>query len=288
MSYLRNLVLLAVLILTLNVVLTTLSSEQPQEEAARFLKILQSGDERQTVLQFGDNTCGCQPRGGYVAFIKYESGEPDNLAFAFGHPLKVGEMSQTPVPTRLKNPGGNLPWEKPESREVRIKVQFDPKLYSPYFLPLDMAFGHAVKEEDLKKFCADPAPNFTRELAIRLRPELTAGVVKPPDNSSDAEKFMADHYMPLLPPAERKYFRPLDAGVVTMADGSSVPASNFAAQLPRLREAEVKLLVVRRGRFKHWQVKKGTVFNPVFQLADGKLVPLSGPNDELVPGSAVH
>lgn len=288
MSYLRNLILIAVLILTVNVVLRTLSSEEPQEEAGRFLKILQSGDERQTVLQFGDNTCGCQPRGGYVAFIKYESGEPDNLAFGFGHPFKVGEMTQTPVPTRTKNPGGNMPWEKPESREVRVNVEFDPKRYSPYFVPLDMAFGHAIKESDLKKFCADPSENFSRELTVRLRPELAAGVVKPPDNNPDKEKFMADHYLPLLAPAERKYLRPMDAGAVILEDGTSVPASNYAAQLPRLKQAIVKLLVVRRSRFKHWQVKKGTVCNPVFQLADGKTLLLSGPDEELVPGSASH
>lgn len=286
MTLIRNLILVGVFLLTLKIVLTTMGSEQPTEEAARFLKIAQSGDERKIVSQFGDNTCGCQPRGGYVAFIKYESGEPDNLAFLVGHPFKVGDMSQRRVPTKLKYDGGNLPWEKPESSEVRVKITFDPSSYSPYFLPLDMAFGHATKIEDLKKFCADPAPGFTRDFALRLRPDVKPGVVAGPEKLIDKEKFMADHYMELLEPAERKHLRPLDAGVVTLADGQTAPAADFLNQYPRLKEAELRLLVVRRGHFKNWQVKKGKISNPIFQLPDGKTIALEGPEDELVPGSA--
>ncbi len=288
MSFLRNIVLLGVLATTLVVIITTLASEEPTEEGARFLKILQTGDMHTILLQFGDNTCGCQPRGGYEAFIRFESGEPDNLAFLTGHPFMVGSMSQKWVPTRTKFPGGTLPWESPESNEVRVNIKFNGNEYSPYFLPMDMAFGYPVKAEELKKFIADPSEHFERQLALRLRPDVKPGLVPPPDKNRKRDPYMADYYKEQLPAESTKFLRPMDASNVTNTDGPSVPASQYAAKLPRLKEAVLKLLVVRRGKFKHWQVKKGAVCDPVFELADGKIVSLKGPEVELVPGSATH
>lgn len=282
MTVLRNIVLLAALAVTLFVIFTTLAAEEPTDEANRFLKIIQSGDMHTILLQFGDNTCGCQPRGGYEAFIRFESGEPDNLAFLMGKQFSFHHLTQKWVPTRAKFQGGNLPWENPESNEVRAELKFDQD-YKPVFLPMDMAFGYPVKQEDLEKFCNDPSEHFERQIALRLRPDVKEGVVGPPRKQ---DPFMADYYKKLLPPEETRYLRPLDASAVTTADGKQIPATEFAAKLPRLKEAVLKLLVVRRGKHKHWHVKKGAICDPVFELADGKTVTLKGPEVELVPGSA--
>lgn len=283
MTALRNIVLLGALAVTLFVIFTTLAAEEPVEEAQRFLKILQTGDMHTILLQFGDNTCGCQPRGGYEAFIRYESGEPDNLAFMTGHPFTFEHLAQKWVPTVAKFQGGNLPWEKPESNEVQADIKFD-KGYTPYFIPLDMAFGYPVKQADLDSFVADPSKGFERQIALRMRPELGAGLVDSKPRPHDP--FMADHYKELLPAEQTRYLRPQDAAAVITADGKTINAVEFANKMPKLKQAVLKMLVVRRGKYKHWHVKKGAICDPVFELSDGKTVALKGPAIELTPGSA--
>src|SRR5689334_18526150 len=150
MVFLRNILFGGILIATIMILLTTMGSEPSTEEAQVFLSRLQEGDDRAVIMQFGDNTCHCQPRGGFMAYLKYQTGENENLAFLLGQKFKIGEMSSKVVPTIEKIKGGHLAWEAPESTQVDVPITFDRGTYSPYFLPKDMAFGYLTKEADLK------------------------------------------------------------------------------------------------------------------------------------------
>lgn len=278
MANLRNILLIGIFVLTIGVMLTTLGSEPSTEEAVFFLKKVQEADKPVVIAQFGDNTCHCQPRGGFNAFLKFESGEDDNLAFIWGQKFQVGSMSERPIPTVEKFKGSNLPWEQPESTQVDVQLRFDKGTYSPYFLPLDMAYGHPMKEAALQEFCKNPEPEFNRAIALRLRPSLAPGLVaaavKDPHKKPE---FTSDYYLTLLPPEQAIYVKPADAADLMLQDGSTQPAAKFAEQLPRLKAATLRLEIVRRGRFQRWAVKKGSVRDPVFLLADGKELALKTP-----------
>lgn len=260
-----------------------MGSEEPQEEATLFLAKLKQADKPAVLTQFGDNTCHCQPRGGYIAFLKYESGENDNLAFLFGHDFASRITATRAVPTKEKFQGSNLPWEQPESTEVDVALDFARKSYQPYFLPLDMAYGYLTKEEALKEFCADPSKDFWKGLALRLRPGLAPGLVKAPEKRNKPE-FMADYYLTLgLPEEECKYLKPKDAaGVIESKSGKEVPAENFKNELPRLKSAMLRMSVVRRGRFARWSVKKASLLDPCFELSNQKELKLKSPE---LPGA---
>lgn len=278
MANLRIILLMSIFVLTIGVMLTTLGSEPSTDEAAFFLRKVQEADKPVVIAQFGDNTCHCQPRGGFNAFLHFESGEDDNLAFIWGQKFLIGSMSQREIPTVEKFKGSNLPWEQPESTQVDVQIAFDKGTYSPYFLPLDMAYGHPVKIADLQSFCKDPSADFNRSLALRLRPSLEPGLlpvaVKDPNKKPE---FTSDYYLSLLPAEQAIYVKPTDAADVLMSDGAKKAAANFADQLPRLKSATLRLEIVRRGRFQRWAVKKGSVRDPVFALADGKELALKTP-----------
>ena len=289
MLFFRNILLGGILIATIVILVTTLGTEPSTDEAGIFLDKLQQGDRHSVVTQFGDNTCHCQPRGGYVAFLKYESGENDNLAFLYAHKFKAGtDMKTREVPTVEKFQGSSLPWEHPESTEVDVPLSFDKNEYSPYFLPLDMAYGHPVKEADLDAFSKDPSKEFWTSLALRLRPSLDKGVVAPAAPDADKKpEFMADFYKSMLPPEACKYLKPTDAGdVLSKAEGKATPATAFTAKFPRLKAAVLRLTVVRRGKFQRWSIKKGTLIDPVFELADGKELALKTPEKALAAAAA--
>ncbi len=283
MVFLRNLLLFAIIAGVIFIVVRTLASDASTDEATLFLQKLQDGDASQVVPQFGENSCHCQPRGGYLAYLKYESGEQDNLAFLLGHPFSYGEYSVKSVPTISKYKGGDVNLEKPESVEIDAPVSFD-KGYTPYFLPMDMAYGYPIQKADLDSFCKDPSSDFAKSLALRLRPTLDAGLI--PKAQAPAKdkrpEFSADLYKELLPAEEARYLKPTDAAAVLDADGKAKPAAEFAKDLPRLKRAILRLYIGRRGELKRWAVKKVRIKDPVFQLSDGKELALQTPEDALV------
>ena len=291
MILLRNLILFLLLAGILAIILRTLASDESTDEASLFLRKLKEGDVTTLVPQFGENACHCQPRGGYLAYLKYESGEQDNLAFLLGRQFEHGEFSVKPVPTILKSKtSSEVPWEKPESVEIDVPIAFSKDSYSPYFLPMDMAYGHPLKKSELDAFCKDPSVDFARNMAVRLRPSLEPGLVAkaaPPDPNRKPE-FSADQYMELLPADQTKYVKPTDAGSVLMPDGKTLPASTFAEQLPRLKKATMRLYIGRRGDFKRWAVKKARIKDPLFEVRDEQSkegfreVQLSTPPEALV------
>ncbi len=288
MPILVKLILSAFVIAVVGIVIVTVGSDPCTDVANIFLKQLKEGESSSIVNLMGENTCHCQPRGGYIAYFKYESGENDNMAYLFKHPFKTGDMSVKAVPTVEKIKGGHLPWEKPESTEVDMPITFDKESYSPVFIPMDMAFGIPVKQEVIESFAKDPSKDFARDLTIRLRPSLAKGLippVQPKDPKKEAE-YMADLYLEMLPPEEAKYVKPTDAADVITADGKAHPASEFEKLLPHLKRATLRLYMGRRGVLQRWAVKKARLKDPVFELADGKDMALTSPEAALmdVPG----
>src|SRR5271155_4305003 len=125
MAFLRTLLFVGMLGVTVLLVSNMLSSVPSTKAAASFIGLLQKGDEDSIINTFGENSCHCQPRGGYLAYLKYESGENDNLAFLFGHKFKAGALSEKSVPTIEKLASYHMPMQEPESTEVDIPISFD-------------------------------------------------------------------------------------------------------------------------------------------------------------------
>lgn len=284
MIFLRNALFVGILILVVIIMLTTAGQEPSTDQARVFLDKLQEGELAYIIPQFGDNTCHCQPRGGYRAYLCFESGESDNLAVLFGHKFKIGEMNSKVVPTKEKFQGSNLPWEQPESTQVDVAISFDKPNFRPYFLPLDTAYGHAIKESEFLKFCQDPSADFWRQMSLRLRPSLKSGLLPPelPPKPGRKPEFMADLFMELLPPAEAKYIKPKDAGEIIGFDGKARPAQDFEDKFPRLQSAVLRLSVVRRGKFQRWAIRKGQLIDPVFRLVSDQEIALKTPEQALL------
>jgi hypothetical protein len=284
MAKLKILLLTSMLIATVVLLVTSVGSEPCTNIATRFLTKMMRGDTDSVVPLFAENSCHCQPRGGFIAYLRYESGENDNLSFLFGHHFKTGSLTARIVPTVEKVKTPHLLWETPESAEVDIPLIFNSADYSPYFLPLDSAYGHSVKEADLIAFCKDPSPDFWKALSLRLRPTLAKGLVaqaaaKTPRGEPE---FMADLFKELLTGEDAKYLKPADAADIIGADGKNRPATEFAAMLPRLKAGILRLYVGRRGKFLGWSVRKGRLKDPVFELASGKELKLKTPDSALV------
>ena len=291
MIFLRNILLGGIFLITIVLLLTTMGSDPNTDEAQLFLNKLKEGEASALITQFGDNTCHCQPRGGYQAYLKYQSGESENLAYLFGHKFSIGAMSSREVPTVEKVKGGYMAWESPESTEVDVQVSFNPAEYSPYLLPRDMAYGYTMKEADLLKFCAEPRAEtekvkpveFFRDITLCLRPSLEKGLVPPPapPDKNRKPEYMSDFYLQLLSGDDAKYLRPADAGNVETDSGKSASAVDFAQKLPRLKSGVLRVSVVRRGKMQRWAVKKVRLKDPVFTLSNGKELALKTPEEAL-------
>lgn len=287
MTAFRNIVLIGAFFLAMFVIFTTMAAEDPADEARLFLKKLEQGDVNKVLSQFGDNTCNCQPRGGYIAYLLYQSGEQNNLSPLLSRHFTTGNITVKAVPTRSKYPGGNLPWEQPESTEVDIPINFEPGSSRPYFLPLDTAFGHQIKEEDFNEFCRHPEKGFEKSLSLRIRPTLKPGLIPPQMATPPGRKpeFTADMFMTLLPAEQTYYLRPCDAGTIKTGDGKVLMAQAFEERLPRLKAVNLKLLIGRRSKYKRWTVSKGFLRDPEIELSDGKVLKLKSSDWQGDPGA---
>ena len=284
MVNLRILLFTAIFAATVFMFITTVGSEPSTNVAAVFLNKLREADKASVIALFGDNSCHCQPRGGYVAYLTFRSGENDNLAFLYGQKFKTGTMSEKAIPTVEKVKSFHLPWEEPESTEVDVPISFVNADDRPYLLPLDSAFGYPLKESELTDFCNNPAGDFWKALSLRLRPSLAKGVVPAAGNakSAHASEFMSDVFSELLSPEQAKYLRPSDAGDIIAVDGKKKAAAEYATRFPRLSRGTLRLYMGRRGKYQCWTVKKGRLKDPVFALSEGKELELRTPESALV------
>lgn len=245
-----------------------MASQDPRDEATKFLTIVGSGNVDKALGEFGDNTCHCAPKGGYTSYFKYESGVDPNIAFLLGQKFLINKKSIQGV-RMADNQPFLLPWEKPETFAVDAQVVFDQKNNAPYFLPMDTAFGEPITEEEFKKFLADPTEGAIRAFSLRVRPTLKAGFV-PEFCATSTEDLEAEKSAKeVLAPEMLKYLHARDAGPVKLHDGKTVSLEEYADQLPRLYSAVVRLYIVRRGQINRWTIKK-------VQLHDATLVTNTG------------
>jgi hypothetical protein len=274
------LLLIPILLFVVYFLYDTKANEPPTEGAAKFLQTLQQNNLEGALREFGDNTCHCAPEGGYIAYLQYESGHDPNLAFLMGHNFTVGKTRVEKLPYNGEK--YFFPWDKPEDTIVYAPILFNQE-ERPYFLPLDMAYGYEMTEEQLKEFTQNPAKDWAPGFTLRLRWSLDKGVIPPRDpkaKKTEMERAAADG---LLPKELLKYLHPKDAGPVK-AGSETKPASAFAAELPKLHSVVLGMKVVRRGLLNRWSVKKVGMERPVL-AQDGKAIPLG---EELKPTAQVN
>jgi len=138
----------------------------PKEEAAAFLSDVRGGGLAKSVKHFGGTpVVAVQRRLGFVPHL-YIGQEP-NLAFMTGHPFETG----TPKMVRMQNDRkALLPWQKPEDTAVDVPITFNAKVYSPMFLPLPMAYGQSMTEDELKEWLKDPTRTHGKDSRCAFAP----------------------------------------------------------------------------------------------------------------------
>jgi hypothetical protein len=272
--------------------------DTPVKYAKQFLNHLQDGDYPSAVSSFGGNICRCPADLGWVSYLIYGSGEDPNLAFMMGKRFVRGGFEIKKMRSTVDKSKQTL-LERPEDFEIDVPLSFDPAIYAPYFLPLDMAYGIPIKAQDLDSFIADPDKDSWKALTLRLRPSLAAGTVTIPE---DAKK-QIDHYMKdkrarekeerqynekhkntatqtateiaaglakeaLAESANSKYLIPKDAAGVIGVDGKPIAQDAVAARLPRLKSALLRLHMVRRDPVEPFTVFHFVVSDPVLLIPE--------------------
>ncbi len=270
--------------------ISSLVFADPKDEAITFLTDIKSGKLAKTVKHFGGNACRCPAKGGWGSYLIYQSGQEPNLAFMTGHDFEIGK----PTSTKMENTKTYLvPWERPEDSAVDVPISFDAKQYAPVFLPLPMAYGKKMTEEEFDKFLQDPDKDSWKGLTLRFRPSIKPGSIAPPTEplppeaatefealqknggkQNDAEKTPPDEstddaIKQALGSEAAEYLHPKEAGPVVRADGSVIPWQEIEAKLPRLKNTVLRLHVVRRGQIKDWTIYHFGLMDPVL-IEDGK------------------
>ncbi len=270
--------------------------DTPVKYAKQFLNHLQDGDYPTAVASFGGNICRCPADLGWVSYIIYGSGDYPNLAFMMGKRFVRGGLAYKKMQSTVDKSKQTL-LERPQDFEMDVPLSFDPAIYAPYFLPLDMAYGLPIKLADLDSFVADPDKECWKSLTLRLRPSLEPGTVTIPEEA----KKQIDHYMKdkrarekeereygkkhgktatqtatevaaglaqeaLAESAESKYLIPKDAGAVLAADGKPLPTESVASRLPRLKSALLRLHMVRRDPVEPFTVFHFVISDPVLLI----------------------
>lgn len=255
--------------LTLITYLSAMSwiSSSPAPTAMSFLRTIRQGAVAEAAEMFGDNSCRCPPRGGWVALLKYEYGEEPSLAFLVGHQFEIGRARIMPV---KDDTPFVLPWEAPESAFVDVPLRFVASSYSPLFLPLKLAYGQDMTLTQFREALQDLRKDDWKGFSLRLRPSIAAGVVPPPpvlaeeqgpaaDKTADGKaesSRTAELAKELFGAQAAQFLTPRDAASVMLPDGTRLSAGEVESQLPRLRACTLRLRMERRGQFKPWRVAK--------------------------------
>ncbi len=266
----------------------------PTQEAITFIKDIQSGNLTKIVAHFGGNTCRCPARNGWGGYLAYQTGQEANLAFMLGHPFSIGQ----PVAKRIESPPQAkyaAPFEQPEDYMIDVPLTFNRNQYSPFFLPLPMAYGKKMTWQEVQDFIKDPAHEAIKGFSLRLRHGLAPGAIKF-DTSTIAATALGE--FKFLKPAKSKdreysekikailansmkssdnqFVTPQDAGPVIMPDDSTLAIQKLAEILPRLQSANMRLHVVRRGKMQPWTIFHFVILNPVVEENNGaRVIPLS-------------
>jgi len=166
--------------------------DTPVKYAKRFINSVQDDDYRHAVSCFGGNICRCPADLGWVSYLIYGSAEEPNLAFMMGKRFIHSTITFKKLEVAMDK-SKQTPFEKPQDFEVDVPLRFEPTIYAPYFLPLDMAFGLPMKSTDLDAFLADPDKDSWKGLTLRLRPSLEPGTVDiPADAKAHIDTYIRD------------------------------------------------------------------------------------------------
>jgi len=255
-----------------------------------FLRAVKAGNLDEAVDMLGDNACRCPPQGGWVALLKYELGHEPSLAFLVGHPFDIGRARTTWV---ADNTPYILPWEVPESTFVDVPLTFEPAGYSPYFLPLHLAYGQDLTVAQFQAALANLRKDDWKAFSLRLRPSLAAGTVPPPPSEQARAAEAKSGQPPAAKNANTKgadlaaellgkqalYLVPRDCGSVVSPDGKKLPLAQVEAQIPRLRACTLRLRAERRGQFKPWRVSKLKFLDAIVQVDGQQPTTLLTPED---------
>jgi hypothetical protein len=249
--------------LALYLVVQTSASSNPADTALRFLKSVAAHDLPTALGLFGDNTCHCAPKGGYVAYLRYDAANDPSLAFLLGQKFTIGRSSTKALP--FNGEKYTMPWDKPEDVVVYVPLTFQDANSRPYFLPMDMAFGKEVSSADLKKFAADPSREWMKAFTLRLRPRLTPDVIErtplPPEQEEESR--VSKLAQGVLPADILKYQKPAEASPMKNDNGELQSAQQIAGDLPRLKTITVGFKIVRAGIMNRWGIKKLGIIDPV-------------------------
>jgi hypothetical protein len=223
----------------------------PSEAATEFLSAVRAGNTQEAVSMMDDNTCKCPPKGGYISYLKLETGLNPNLNFLVGNNFQMG----TPVvKPRADDAPYIVPWDKPQSNDVTVHLSM--RRHAPLFLPIPMAFGESMTEQQFKDYLAHYWTDAEKGLSLRLRPTVRPGLV---------HKQSLDENEEALPADIKRYLKPDDAGPVTTESGGTMDADAIESMLPRLQSIDITMNVVRRGQLKPWTVSKFKFSNPQFE-----------------------
>jgi hypothetical protein len=264
-----------------------LNKVTPSREAVKFVRDISHGNLSKIVRNFGGNTCHCPAKGGWGSYLVYPSGQEPNLAFLVGRTFSYSDITVQYL-KQERPPSQILPWEKAEDTEVDLHLAFDPAAYSPYFLPLPLAYGKKISLAELRQFATDPQADAWKGFTLRVRPglkpgsiladERTIGVESKPDfraledlftkgdqhKAGGVERPNVDQKMikETLGESAAEFLTPTDAGDVIDDNGKIMPYSEVEKLLPRLSSINLRLHVVRNGQLDDW-----TIFHFVFDHA---------------------
>jgi len=288
MRYFIPLLFLILALLSLQTGLIRPGQSSPGQEAVAFLKDVQSGNLTQIVRHFGGNTCRCPARNGWGAFLAYQPGQETNLAFLLGHHFSIGQAIARKInsPPQAKYAA---PFEQPEDYVVDVPITFNKIEYSPFFLPLPMAYGKTMTWQQVQDFVENPAREASRGFSLRLRPGLAPGAIK--FNTTTISPNILGEFKFLKPAAfseikvaeikkdikdnDDQFLVPQEAGPVSMPDGGRVSLQKLTEVLPRLKSLTIRFHVVRRGKFQPWTIFHFLLQNAIVEENDGtKTIPL--------------
>jgi hypothetical protein len=223
----------------------------PGDAATEFLGTLRDGNVREAVAMMDDNTCKCPPKGGFISYLKYESGLNPNLNFLMGTSFQIGSPVVKPRPDKTPYV---VPWDRPESSDVTVPLTM--RRHAPMLLPIPMAFGESMTQKELAEYAHNYEKESQKGLTLRLRPSVAPGLVhKQPLDENEAA----------LPDDVKRYLKPDDAGPVTTEDGNKLDTETIESYLPTLKSVDITMSVVRRGQLKPWTVSKFKFTNPQFE-----------------------
>lgn len=247
----------------------TSQKSDPRVRVKEFLTQLQKGHLKEAKEYFGGGPCPCRISGGWISYLLYRSGQEPNLAFLTGRKFSLDEylVGRETIDARDKT-----------KRNLRLDV---PITFSredrPLFLPLQMAFGSKMNEQELIAFASMPESEWWKGFSLRLRPALSKRAIDPPAiaqidpktvSAMESEFGETEQLIQLLGSDVTEFLTPRDAGSVNRADGSYLSERQVEAMLPRLGHLTMSFYLSRQEPSPVWYISNCKPTDPVIETRD--------------------